>query len=59
MLLTVATAVLDDTHGFDAAGVPDPVSCVVEFTHTDNVPLIVGVEYTVTVAVVLHPLLFV
>jgi hypothetical protein len=55
----VATAVLDDTHGFDAAGVPDPVSCVVELTHTDKVPLIVGVEYTVTVAVVLHPLLFV
>jgi hypothetical protein len=59
VLLTVATAVLDDTHGLVTAGVPDPVSCVVELTHTVKVPVIDGNAYTVTVALLLHPLLFV
>ena len=59
VLLTVATAGVADTHGLDAAGVPDPVSCVVEPTHTLKVPVIVGLGFTVTVAVILHPLLFV
>ena len=59
VLLTVAAAVLDDTHGFEAAGVPDPVSCVVDPEHTVNVPVIDGNANTVTVAVILHPLLFV
>lgn len=55
----MATPVLDDTQGFDAAGVPDPVSCVVDPAHTVKVPVIDGNAYTVTVAVILHPLLFV
>ena len=59
VLFTVATAGVADTHGLDAAGVPDPVNCVVEATHTLNVPVIVGKAFTVTVAVILHPLLFV
>ena len=59
VLLTVATAGVADTHGLDAAGVPDPVNCVVDPIHTLNVPVIVGKAFTVTVAVILHPLLFV
>ena len=51
VLFTVATAGVADTHGLDAAGVPDPVSCVVDPTHTLNVPVIVGRALTVTVAV--------
>ena len=48
---TVATEVVADTHGLDAAGVPDPVNCVVKPAHTLNVPVIVGNAFTVTVAV--------
>jgi hypothetical protein len=59
VLLTVATVVVADTHGVEAAGVPDPVNVVVEFLHTLNVPVIVGCASTVTVAVLLHPLLLV
>ncbi len=58
-LLTVATPVLEDVHGFAAAGVPDPVNVVVEPTQTVNVPVIVGCALTVIVIVLLHPLLFV
>jgi hypothetical protein len=58
-LLTVATPVLEDVHGFTAAGVPDPVSVVVDPTQTFNVPVIAGCALTVTVAVLLHPLLLV
>ena len=58
-MLTVATAVLADTHGFEAAGVPVPVNCVVELSHTVKVPVITGNAYTVTVALLLHPLLLV
>ena len=57
VLLTVATAGVADTHGLDAAGVPDPLSCVVDPSQTLSVPEIVGAAFTVTVAVVLHPLL--
>ena len=58
---TVATPVLADTHGFDAAAVPEPVNWVVEPAHTLNVPVIVGNAFTVTVLVtaVIHPLPFV
>ena len=59
VLLTIATAGVADTHGLTAAGVPDPVNVVVEPTHTLRVPVIVGLAFTVTVAVILHPLLFV
>src|SRR5882672_9914121 len=56
-LLTVATPVLEDVHGLTAAGVPDPVNVVVTPTHTFKVPPIVGCALTVTVTVLLHPLL--
>ena len=59
VLLTVATPGVPDTHGFEAAGVPDPVSCVVELSHTVKIPVIVGNAFTVTVAVLLHPAIFV
>ena len=59
VLLTVATPGADETHAFDTAEVPDPVSWVVDPEHTISVPLIVGNEFTVTVAVLLQPLLFV
>jgi hypothetical protein len=58
-LFTVATAGVPDTQGFVAAGVPDPVSGVVEPTQTVSVPVIVGAAFTVTVAVALQPLLLV
>ena len=53
MLLTVATPVVADTHGFEFAGVPDPVSCVVNPAQTESVPVIVGSALTVTDEVVL------
>lgn len=58
-LLTVATAGLAEIHGLTAAGVPEPVNVVVAPTQTVNVPVMVGAALTVTVAVWLHPLLFV
>jgi hypothetical protein len=58
-LVTVATPVFDDVHGLAAAGVPDPFSVVVAPTQTFNVPVIAGCAFTVTVAVLLHPLLLV
>ena len=59
VLDTVATAGVEDVHGFTAAGVPEPVNVVVEFLQTVNVPVIVGCASTVTVTVLLHPLLLV
>ena len=59
VLLIVATAVVADTHGFTAAAVPDPVNCVVDPTHVDKVPVIVGAAVIVTVAVCVQPALFV
>ena len=53
MLLTVATPVVADTHGFEFAGVPDPVSCVVNPAQTESVPVIVGRALTATGEVVL------
>ena len=58
-LLTVATPVLEDVHGLAAAGVPEPVNVVVDPTQTFSAPVIVGCTLTVTVAVLLHPLLLV
>ena len=58
-LFTVATAVLEDVHGLTAAGVPEPVNVVVVPSQTVNVPLIVGCALTVTVTILLQPLLFV
>ena len=51
VLLTVATVGVAETQGLLAAAVPEPVNCVVEPTHADNVPLMVGAEVIVTVAV--------
>ena len=51
VLLTVATAGVAESQGLLAAAVPKPVNCVVEPTHADNVPLIIGAEVMVTVAV--------
>ena len=63
VLLTEAIDELDDTHGLVLAAVADPVSAVVDPTHTFNVPLIVGKAFTVinpdTVLVFLQPLLLV
>jgi hypothetical protein len=58
-LLTVATPVFDDVHGLTAAGVPEPFNVVVDPTQIVNVPVMVGRAFTVTVAVLLHPLLLV
>jgi hypothetical protein len=52
---TVAIEVFEEVHGLEAAGVPEPVSCVVALTHALKVPLIVGEAFTVTVAFALHP----
>ena len=58
-LVIVATPVLDDVHGFAAAGVPDPVNVIVEPSHTAVGPVMVGNALTVMVAVLVHPLLLV
>jgi len=58
-LVTVATPGVADTHGFIAAGTPDPVKFVVAPTQAVNVPVIVGNVFIVTVAVMLQPLLLV
>ncbi|ESU19797.1 hypothetical protein FEDK69T_31230 [Flavobacterium enshiense DK69] len=43
MTSIVATAVLDEVHGFDAGITPIPTSkSVVEPLHIDNVPVIAG-----------------
>jgi hypothetical protein len=55
----VATPVLEDVHGLTAAGVPEPVNVVVDPAQTFNTPVIAGCALTVTVAVLLHPLLLV
>ena len=49
----MATPVEADTHAFEFAGVPDPVSCVVDPAQTESVPVIVGSALTVSDEVVL------
>ena len=41
-LFTVAIPGDADTHALEAAGVPEPVNCVVDPTQTFSVPVIVG-----------------
>jgi hypothetical protein len=41
--------VLFEIHGFEVAGVPDPVNCVVEFMHAESVPEIMGRVFITTV----------
>jgi hypothetical protein len=59
VLLTVATRGDADTHGLIAAGVPEPVSCVVDPAQTLRVPVMVGAPGTVltvkAVAEEIHP----
>jgi predicted AlkP superfamily pyrophosphatase or phosphodiesterase len=59
VLSTVATAALEEVHGVVVDGAADPVNCVVEFTHTVGVPVIVGRALTVTTSVIKHPLVLV
>src|SRR5882724_9842857 len=54
----VATPMLEELHGV-AVGVPVPVSVVVDPSQTVKLPLIVGCASTVTVAVLLHPVVVV
>ena len=59
-LVTVATAVLEDTHGLEMAAVPLPVKVVLNPKHTDAVAgSNVGKAFTVIAAVTVHPVLFV
>ena len=58
-LLTVATAVFEEVQGETAAGVPDPVSEIVDPTQTALAPVMVGKAFTVMVTVLLQPLLLV
>ncbi len=48
VLSTEAIAVLEDVHGEVLAGVADPVNCVVEFTQTVGVPVMLGRALIVT-----------
>ena len=50
VLLTVATLVVADTHGLEAAGVAVPVSWVVDPAQTFSVPVMVGRAFTVIIA---------
>jgi len=50
LVLTVASEVLDEVHGLEPAGVPEPVRVTVEPAHTVSVPDMVGAALTVTVA---------
>ena len=59
-LVTVATALLEDTHGLEMAAVPLPVKLVLNPKHTDAVAgSNVGKAFTVIAAVAVHPVLFV
>ena len=49
VLLTVATAVLEETHGLEPAAVPEPVNVVVEPAHKVDEPVIVVVGLIVNV----------
>ena len=58
-VVTVATAVLLDTHGLTAAGVAEPVKVELLPTQALSVPEIVGNAFTVNAAVAVQPLLLV
>jgi len=59
VLVTVATPGVADTHGVTAAGTPEPVHVVLFPVVTLAAPVIVGAAFTVNVAVIEQPLLFV
>ncbi len=58
-LETVATEGVPETHALETAGVAVPDNCVVELVQTSKLPLMAGKAFTVTVAVIIQPLLFV
>ena len=59
-LVTVATALFEDTHGLVSAAIPLPVNVVLNPKHTDAVAgTIVGNAFTVIVPVAVQPELFV
>jgi hypothetical protein len=51
----VATAVFEETQGFTAAGLAEPVKVVLAPTQAESVPEIVGLALIVTKAVTTHP----
>jgi hypothetical protein len=55
MAVTVATAKLEEAHGFVKAAVPEPDRLVVPPTQAASVPLIIGFAFIVTVAVTVQP----
>ena len=55
LLSMVAMPVEADTHALDTAAVPEPNNCVVAFTHTVNVPVMLGKAFTVITAEPLLP----
>lgn len=55
IVLTVATELSEETHGFAAAGAAALPSVVVRPSQTLNTPVILGEAFTVTVAVVVQP----
>ena len=52
---TVATALSEDCHGVVAFAVALPVNCVVFPIQADNIPVIVGKLFIVTVSVTAQP----
>ena len=59
VLLIVATAVFDDTHGLTAAAVAEPDKASVAPTQIGAAPVIVGKAFTVTLNVRIQPLVLV
>jgi hypothetical protein len=55
---TVAMVVEEEVHGPVDAAVPLPVNCDVVPTHAERVPVMFVAAFTVNVAVVVHPALF-
>ena len=53
VLLTVAFALLELTHGLLAMGVPEPVNCVCAPTQREVVPKIGSIVFTIPVTSVL------
>ena len=58
LVVIVATLVATEVHGEVAFGVAEPVNVVVFPTQTDNVPVMVGNAFTVTVTVLVQPFVF-
>lgn len=59
VLLTVAIAGFDDIHGKLMLAVPEPDNCVVVPIHPFDIPVIVGMSFTVNVTFTVQPSEFV